>query len=317
MEPMIRGRKFALMAAAAVVLAACSSGGDSGGSSASPDANAGGPITIATTNFSETKIIASMYQQILEANGVKASIKELTTREVIIPALEKGEVQLTPEYLGSMTEFLNKEVNGPDAEQMATGDADATFAAVTPLAEQQGLTLLTPSPAQDQNAFAVTQDFATQNNLQTLTQLGEYSQNSPITLGGPPECPKRPFCEPGLEETYNVKVGSFVPLDAGGPLTIQALKQGKVNVGLVFSSSGSVAANSLVVLEDDKGLQTAENILPALYTPALTETITTQLDKVSAALTTDELQQLNQQVEIDRQSPQKVATAFLQENGLI
>lgn len=314
---MIRGRKFALMAAAAVVLAACSSGGDSGGSSASPDANAGGPITIATTNFSETKIIASMYQQILEANGVKASIKELTTREVIIPALEKGEVQLTPEYLGSLTEFLNKEVNGPDAEQLATGDADATFTAVTPLAEQQGLTLLTPSPAQDQNAFAVTQDFATQNNLQTLTQLGEYSQNSPITLGGPPECPKRPFCEPGLEETYNVKVGSFVPLDAGGPLTIQALKQGKVNVGLVFSSSGSVAANNLVVLEDDKGLQTAENILPALYTPAVTETITTQLDKVSAALTTDELQQLNQQVEIDRQSPQKVATAFLQENGLI
>ncbi len=315
---MIRGRKFALIAAAAVVLAACSSGGDSGGSTtASPAADAGGPITIATTNFSETKIIASMYQQVLEANGVKASIKELTTREVIVPALEKGEVQLTPEYLGSLTEFLNKEVNGPDAEQLATGDTDATFQAVTPLAEQQGLTLLTPSPAQDQNAFAVTSDFATQNNLQTLTQLGEYSQANPITLGGPPECPKRPFCQPGLEETYNVKVGSFVPLDAGGPLTIQALKQGKVNVGLVFSSSGSVAANNLVVLEDDKGLQTAENILPALNSGAVTDTITTQLDKVSAALTTDELQQLNQQVEIDRQSPQKVATAFLQEKGLI
>lgn len=313
---MIRGRKIALMAAAAVVLAACSSGGgDSADPSASP--GGGGPITIATTNFSETKIIASMYQQVLEANGVQASIKELTTREVIVPALEKGEVQLTPEYLGSLTEFLNKEVNGADAEQLATGDAEATFEAVTPLAEQRGLTLLTPSPAQDQNAFAVTSDFATQNNLQTLTQLGEYSQQSPITLGGPPECPKRPFCQPGLEQTYNVKVGSFVPLDAGGPLTIQALNQGKVNVGLVFSSSGSVAANNLVVLEDDKGLQTAENILPALNTSAVTDTITEQLDKVSAALTTDELQQLNEQVEIDRQSPEKVATAFLQEKGLI
>jgi osmoprotectant transport system substrate-binding protein len=313
---MIRGRKIALMAAAAVVLAACSSGGgDSADPSASP--GGGGPITIATTNFSETKIIASMYQQVLEANGVQASIKELTTREVIVPALEKGEVQLTPEYLGSLTEFLNKEVNGADAEQLATGDAEATFEAVTPLAEQRGLTLLTPSPAQDQNAFAVTSDFATQNNLQTLTQLGEYSQQSPITLGGPPECPKRPFCQPGLEQTYNVKIGSFVPLDAGGPLTIQALNQGKVNVGLVFSSSGSVAANNLVVLEDDKGLQTAENILPALNTSAVTDTITEQLDKVSAALTTDELQQLNEQVEIDRQSPEKVATAFLQEKGLI
>jgi len=315
---MIPGRKFAVMAAAAVLLAACSSGGgDTADSSASPAAGGGGPITIATTNFSETKILASMYQQVLEANGVDASIKELTTREVIVPALEKGEVQLTPEYLGSLTEFLNKEVNGADAEQLATGDADATFTAVTPLAEQQGLTLLTPSPAQDQNAFAVTADFASQNNLQTLTQLGEYSQANPITLGGPPECPKRPFCQPGLEQTYNVKVGSFVPLDAGGPLTIQALKQGKVNVGLVFSSSGSVAANDLVVLEDDKGLQTAENILPALYSPAVTDTITTALDKVSAALTTDELQLLNQQVEIDRQSPEKVATAFLEEKGLL
>jgi len=318
MGRMIPGRKFAVMAAAAVLLAACSSGGgDTADSSASPAAGGGGPITIATTNFSETKILASMYQQVLEANGVDASIKELTTREVIVPALEKGEVQLTPEYLGSLTEFLNKEVNGADAEQLATGDADATFTAVTPLAEQQGLTLLTPSPAQDQNAFAVTADFASQNNLQTLTQLGEYSQANPITLGGPPECPKRPFCQPGLEQTYNVKVGSFVPLDAGGPLTIQALKQGKVNVGLVFSSSGSVAANDLVVLEDDKGLQTAENILPALYSPAVTDTITTALDKVSAALTTDELQLLNQQVEIDRQSPEKVATAFLEEKGLL
>ncbi|MGB3015890.1 MAG: glycine betaine ABC transporter substrate-binding protein, partial [Candidatus Nanopelagicales bacterium] len=143
------------------------------------------------------------------------------------------------------------------------------------------------------------------------------SQQSPITLGGPPECPKRPFCQPGLEETYNVDVGSFVPLDAGGPLTIQALKQDKVNVGLVFSSSGSVAANDLVVLEDDKGLQTAENILPALYTPAVTDTITTALNEVSAALTTDELQQLNSQVEIDRQSPQKVAEQWLTEQGLL
>lgn len=298
------------------MLAACSSGGGDTGSSASPGGG-GGPITIATTNFSETKILASMYQQVLQANGVDASIKELTTREVIVPALEKGEIQLTPEYLGSFTEFINKQVNGADAEQLATGDEQATYDAVQPLAEQKQLTLLTPSAAQDQNAFAVTSDFATQNNLQTLTQLGEYSQANPITLGGPPECPKRPFCQPGLEKTYNVKVGSFVPLDAGGPLTIQALKQGKVNVGLVFSSSGSVQANDLVVLQDDKGLQTAENILPALYTPAVTDTITQSLDKVSAALTTEELQQLNAQVEIDRRSPEKVATEWLQSKGLI
>ncbi len=311
-----RMSRFALFAAGAVVLAACSSGGGETDSSASPS-EGGAPVTIATTNFSETKILASMYQQVLQAKGIDASIKELTTREVIVPALEKGEIQLTPEYLGSLTEFLNKEVNGPDAEQVASGDTQATFDAAQALAEQQGLTLLTPSAAQDQNSFAVTQDFATQNNLQTLSQLGTYSQQSPITLGGPPECPKRPFCQPGLEQTYDVKVGSFVPLDAGGPLTIQALNQGKVNVGLVFSSSGSVAANNLVVLEDDKGLQTAENILPALNSDAVTDTITQALDPLSAALTTDELQQLNEQVEIDRQKPETVAKNWLTENGLL
>lgn len=306
--------KLALLAAGALALTACSSSGtdDTGGS-----ASGGGSIVVATTNFSETKILASMYQQVLESQGIDASVKELTTREVIIPALQKGEVQLTPEYLGSLTEFLNKEANGADAPQAATGDVDKTYEAAEKLAKEENLTLLTPSPAQDQNSFAVTKDFAEQNNLKTLSDLGEYSQNSPVTLGGPPECPKRPFCQPGLEETYNVKVESFVPLDAGGPLTIQALKQGKANVGLVFSSSGSVSANDLVVLEDDKGLQTAENITPALYTPAVTDTITEALDAVSAALTTDELQQLNAAVEIDRKNPDQVAKDFLTDKGLL
>lgn len=304
--------RLALLAAGALAVTACSSSGSEGSGDSGGDS-----IVVATTNFSETKILASMYQQVLEAKGLDASIKELTTREVIIPALQKGEVQLTPEYLGSLTEFLNKEANGADAPQAATGDVDKTYAAAEKLAKEENLTLLTPSPAQDQNSFAVTKDFAEQNNLKTLSDLGEYSQNSPVTLGGPPECPKRPFCQPGLEETYNVKVDSFVPLDAGGPLTIQALKQGKANVGLVFSSSGSVSANDLVVLEDDKGLQTAENITPALYTPAVTDTITEALDAVSAALTTDELQQLNAAVEIDRKNPDQVAKDFLTDKGLL
>jgi len=145
--------KLALLAAGALALTACSSSGtdDTGGSD-----SGGGSIVVATTNFSETKILASMYQQVLESKGIDASVKELTTREVIIPALQKGEVQLTPEYLGSLTEFLNKEANGADAPQAATGDVDKTYAAAGKLAKEENLTLLTPSPAQDQNSFAVT-----------------------------------------------------------------------------------------------------------------------------------------------------------------
>lgn len=309
---------LALSAALGLSMAACSSDdagtGSSGGGASSPAAAES--IVIATTNFTETKILANIYEQVLEKAGQPAEIKELTTREVIAPALSKGEVQLTPEYLGSLTEFLNKSTNGPDAEQVASGDVDASLAAARKLAEPKDITLLDPSAAQDQNAFAVTKDFASTNNLTTLSDLGTYSATTPISLGGPPECPERPFCQQGLESVYGVKVGEFVPLDAGGPLTIQAVGQGTVDVGLVFSSSAAVSANDLVVLTDDKDWQTAENVLPALHTAAVTDTITKALDSVSQVLTTDDLQALNAQVEVDRKDPQAVATQYLQEKGL-
>ncbi len=316
MTRLTRLSAVALTAVLGLALAACSS--DSPGTDGASGATdpAATPIVIATTNFTETKILAEMYQQVLATAGQPASIKELTTREVIAPALEKGEVQLTPEYLGSLTEFLNKATNGPDAPQVASGDVQGTLTAARGLAEPKSMTLLEPSPAQDQNAFAVTKDFAQANSLTTLSDLGTFSQGSPVSLGGPPECPERPFCQPGLETTYGVSVDTFVPLDAGGPLTIQALTQGKVDVGLVFSSSGSVTANDLVVLTDDKELQTAENILPALYTPAVTETITAALDAVSAVLTTDDLQAMNAAVEIDRKDPADVASEYLAAQGL-
>jgi osmoprotectant transport system substrate-binding protein len=307
---------LALSAALGLTLTACSS--DDGAADGAASSGSGStPIVIATTNFTETKILASMYEQVLEKAGQPAEVKELTTREVIAPALESGEVQLTPEYLGSLTEFLNKATNGPDAPQVASGDVAASFDAAQALAGPKNITLLEPSAAQDQNAFAVTGDFATANNLATLSDLAAFSQGSPITLGGPPECPQRPFCQPGLEEVYGVQVAEFLPLDAGGPLTIQAVNQGKVQVGLVFSSSGSVTANDLVVLADDKDWQTAENILPALHTPAVTEAITAALDSVSAVLTTDDLQALNAQVEIDREDPTAVATQYLASKGLL
>ena len=98
-----------------------------------------------------------------------------------------------------------------------------------------------PSAAQDQNAFAVTKAFADKHGVKTLSDLAEAC-GSGLVLGGPPECPERPFCQPGLEETYGLAFGSFSSLDAGGPLTKTALKQGKVTVGLVFSSDAALAS---------------------------------------------------------------------------
>ncbi len=304
---------LALTAALGLSLAACASDDNADTGSSSP---AAAPIVVATTNFTETKILAHIYRQALEKAGQPASVKELTTREVIAPALEKGEVQLTPEYLGSLTEYLNKAVNGADAEQVASGDVEASLAAARTLAEPKNITLLDPSQAQDQNAFAVTQDFASTNSLTTLSDLATFSNSKAVTLGGPPECPDRPFCQQGLESVYSVKIGKFVPLDAGGPLTIQAVQQGKIDLATVFSSSAAVSANDLVILTDDKDWQTAENVLPALNTAAVTDTITKALDAVSAVLTTQDLQALNAQVEIDRKDPAAVATQYLKDKGL-
>jgi osmoprotectant transport system substrate-binding protein len=304
---------LALTVALSVPLAACSN--DDAGDASSTTGST--PIVVATTNFTETKILAHIYQQVLAKAGQSASIKELTNREIIAPALEKGEVQLTPEYLGSLTEYLNKAANGADAPQVASGDVQATLTQARKLAEARNIVLLDPSQAQDQNAFAVTKDFASKNSLTTLSELGTFSAKSAIALGGPPECPQRPFCQQGLESVYDVKVGKFVALDAGGPLTIQAVQQGKVDVGTVFSSSAAVSANDLVILTDDKGWQTAENVLPALNKAAVTDTVTKALDSVSQVLTTQDLQALNAQVEVDRLDPAAVATQWLKDKGLI
>lgn len=198
-----------------------------------------GSLVVGAANFSESQILANLYAIALEGAGFDAEVKPVTNREVYGPALERGEITVFPEYVGTYTEYLNKKKNGPDATPLASGDLDATVEELRPLAEEVGLTVLEPSPAADQNAFAVTREFAEENDLQALSDLADYEGE--LVLGGPPECPERPFCQPGLEETYGIDFDDFVSLDAGGPLTKTALEQGQIQVGLVFSSDGSLS----------------------------------------------------------------------------
>jgi glycine betaine/choline ABC-type transport system substrate-binding protein len=139
---------------------------------------------------------------------------------------------------------------------------------------------------------------------------------SQMTLGGPPECPERPFCIPGLEEVYGVEFGDFRALDVGGPLTVKALEAGRIDVGLLFSTSSVIADKGWVVLEDDKSLQLAENITPVVSQDVLDPTITKLLNSVSATLTTENMTELNGRVEIDGEDPEDVAEAFLEDQGL-
>ena len=140
---------------------------------------------------------------------------------------------------------------------------------------------------------------------------------SQLTLGGPPECPERPFCIPGLKETYGIEFGEFLPLDVGGPLTVEALRNGDIDVGLLFSTSSVIADEGWVLLEDDEGLQDAEHITPVVRSEVLDETITERLNAISAALTTENITELNSRVEVDGEDPADVAAEFLESEGLL
>jgi osmoprotectant transport system substrate-binding protein len=200
-----------------------------------------GPIVVGGADFSESQTLATIYANVLTAAGFDASVQTVGNREVYLPALQSGEIQVFPEYLATVTDFINRQVNGAEAEGVATGDVDETLAALEPLAEGAGLVFGEPSDAVDQNAFAVTQAFADQLGVATLSELAEACNDDSLVLGGPEECPERPQCQPGLEETYGLSFAGFEPLDAGGPLTKTAIQQGEISIGLVFSSDGALA----------------------------------------------------------------------------
>ena len=269
-----------------------------------------GPITIGAFNFTESQILAELYAGVLRKAGVEVSITQSTNREVLEPALEAGDVQVVPEYLGTLTAFLQAKVNGPDAVSVASNDVERTLAAAQDLANPLGITMLDPAAAQDVNAFAVAGDFADKNDLRTLSDLAAWSQKNDLRLGGPPECPKRPYCQPGLEGTYGMRVAEFVPLDAGGPLTKSALQQGRVDAGLLFSSDGSVADLYFAVLEDDRHLQNVDNVTPAVLSSIAVPQVVDALNGLSAQLTTEDLVQMNKKVDIDR------ATAALEKGNM-
>ncbi len=201
-----------------------------------------GPVVVGAGNFTESTILANVYAGVLDAAGFDASVREVGNRDLYLPALISGaDLQVFPEYLATVTEALNKQVNGPDAEPVASGDAQATRDALQPLADQVGLTFGQPSEAADQNAFAVTQEFADQLGVSTLSELADACGDGSLVLGGPEECPTRPFCQPGLEEAYGLRFAEFREFDTGGPLTKAAIQQGEISIGLVFSSDAALA----------------------------------------------------------------------------
>lgn len=293
----------AVLLAVALVAAACSSGDDSGTID-------GSTIVIGSANFGESQLVAEMYAQILEDRGFTVERKFNTgSREIYAAALESGEINLVPEYVGSALSFLGG---------TPTADVEQTTSDLRTAWEANGVTVLDPAPAQDKNGFVVTADTASELGLSTVSDLAKG--NGELVLGGPPECPEREFCLIGLETVYGLSFAEFKPLDVGGALTVTALKGGEIDVGLLFTTDGVITAEGFVLLDDDQGLQPAENLIPAVLETIAEEfgsDMADPLNELSAALTTEDLTLMNQKVGYDGEDLVAVATAWLEENGLI
>jgi osmoprotectant transport system substrate-binding protein len=297
----------ASMVALGLITTACGSTGGPASSSSSPK----GTITIASFNFSESIILAHIYGDALQNKGYTVNYKDkLGNREVVGPALENGQIDLYAGYAATDLTFFEGKL-GVTAD--AGTDAQQNVNRLNAVLGSKGVKALNPSPAVDQNAFAVTKAEADSNHLSKLSDVSSVA--SQWVLGGPPECPQRPFCQPGLKQTYGLNFKDFKALDAGGPLTYAAFKSGAINIGLVFSSDGGIAANNLVVLQDDKHLQQADNIVPLIRSAVDNSEVTSLLNSIDSKLNTPDLTNMNKSADVDKNDPTDIASTWVKDHG--
>jgi osmoprotectant transport system substrate-binding protein len=270
-------------------------------------------VTVASFEFPESVVLGEIYAQALEAAGFDVERQlGIGPRELVEPSLERGLVELVPEYAGSALEFL------AGGEGPSTSDEELTHARLVDAFAERGVDVLTPAPAQNRNGFAVTRATAQRPGLEAISDLAAIDED--LAFGGPPECPARPLCLEGLESAYGLQFDRFVTLDAGGPLTVSALRAGTVDVALLFTTDAAIDENDFVLLEDDRRLQPAENVTPVVRDEVIEshgDRLVDVVDAVSRLITTAELRSLNASAAVEGASPERVAAAWLAEHGLL
>lgn len=311
----IRRTLSALLAAGTLVLAAgCADDDLPEAAEESPAGSGGGSVTLATQSFDEAALVAAMYAAVLEDAGYDVETKTVTERGAYLNEMP-GQVDLAPEYVGGLTDYLNTTANGEDAEPLTTSDAEETVGNVTPLLADKGLTLLESSEATSANAYFITEDYALENSVTKLSQLAGES----IVLAAHPDCAGRADCEAGLEDVYDIDVTKVLPLGFASPQTYQAVLDGEAQVGQTGTLDGTLESQGLVMLDDDRGIQPAQNLVPLVSSEFLAAhgDVEAPLNDLMGALDNDTLAELLVRVSVDREKPQDVAQDFLTEEGLI
>ena len=286
--------------------------GSAGTPATTVDALGDDAITVASFDFSESEVLAELYSQALEAGGFPVERSyQLGSREVVLPALRRGLVELVPEYAGSALAFVSL------GRRPAEVDVEAAHRVLVEQLEGTPVRALEPSPAANTNEFVVTRATAGRAGLHRLSDLGRTSRS--LTFGGPPECASRPLCLQGLERRYGVRFEEVLTLDVAGAVTRQALRNGDVDVALLFSTDPELLGGELVALEDDRGLQPAENVTPLVRQEVLDRwgpSVVDLLDQVSSRLTTEELRTMNAAVARGDGNVRRIAADWRRTEGL-
>ena len=276
--------------------------------------SAGGPLTLAGQNFPEATLVASMYTQLLENAGYDVTEKLVDTRDGYMADFPGG-VDVVPEYVGGIVNFLNSQKNGDNATPFDAGDGAQLAQQGKPLLDAAGITLLDQSAATDTNAFMVTKDYSEKNSATKLSDLTGKS----VVLAAAPDCEGRLDCEGGLTDQYGIDITKVLPLGYATDQTYQSVISGESQLGETSTTDGTLDSQGLVVLEDDKHIQPAQNLVPAVSTEFLNAhpDIADILNPLMAALTTENLTELNGKIAVDRQKPEDVAKQFLTDTGLL
>lgn len=272
----------------------------------------GGTVVVASFNFPESELLAAIYGLAIRQAGIPVRLQlNLGPRELVQPALEQGLADLVPEYLGTALNSIR-----PGAK-VARDDPAAVRNALAVAFAGWHIQVLTPAAAQDQNGVVVTRATAARLHLRTVSDLRRVAGR--LTIGGTPECPKRPYCLPGLRSVYGLEFAAFEPFDTQGQ-RVTALLDGVVDVAMLTTTDGNLAAGNLVLLADDRHLQPAENVVPIVTDSAVArygKRLTGALDEVSSRLTTNALLFVNWRVQVAGDDPVTEARAWLERQGIL
>jgi osmoprotectant transport system substrate-binding protein len=268
-------------------------------------------VIVASFDFPESDLLAEIYAQALDAAGVPVRReRHLGPRELVLPALQQGLVDVVPEYLGTALTGL------APGSRTKTNDVPAVRSALDAALRPWGLRSLEPAAASDQNGLVVTRATAARLALRTVSDLAGVARR--LTFAGTPECAAREYCLVGLRRVYGLRFRHFVPL-ATEAQRAAALTENVAEVALMFTTDGRLASGDLVLLRDDRNLQPAENIVPVVSTRVVErygDLVVRTLNRISAQLTPENLLFLNWRVGVAGKNTDDEAGNWLHRHGL-